>query len=196
MGSASVFQPPRPNEIKYIDASSVQSPAIAGTGTLSATLVGITQGSGVTSRTGNVVNLKSFEWRQTVSLATTTGNGAIRTVLIYDKAPDGAAPTIASAVATDIFNRDDINAQMSLGNRDRFIVLQDIITPVVGTAGPGADYQKGYRQISLPMVFNANAATVSAMSTGNVVAVTWCSPGFAVAPPTVTLQTRFRYSDA
>lgn len=194
--SVSLFQPARPREKKFVDVNSTQSPAIAGTGTLSAGLCLLAVGTTASQRVGNEVNIKSMAWRQECSLATTTGNGAIRTVLIYDKHPNGAAPTISGTPATDIFNQDNIRAEMFLPNRDRYIVLQDIITPSVGTAGPGADYQKGYRKMALPQVYNAGTATIGALNSGNIVAVTWCSPGFAVAPPTVTLQTRFRYEDA
>lgn len=196
VNSVSRFQPPRSRELKFVDTSSVQSPAIAGTGTLSATLCSLAVGSTASQRVGNELTVKSLEWRQAISLATTTGNGAIRTVIVWDKSPNGVAPTISGAPATDMFNQDNINAQMFLGNRDRYIVLQDILTPALGLAGPAADYQKGYMKMSLPQVYNAGTAGVASMNTGNVVAVTWASPGFAVAAPTVTLQTRFRYEDA
>lgn len=196
INSASVFQPPRGKELKFVDVSSTQSPAIAGTGTLSAALVQLPQDATASGRVGTEDTVRSLEWRQAISLATTTGSGAIRTAIIYDKAPNGLAPTI-TGVPNGIFNVDSINAQMNLINRDRFTVIQDIITTCVGSVGPGADYQKGYRKLSLPQVWNAGGAGgIATLNTGNFVAVTWASPGFAVAPPTVTLQTRFRYEDA
>lgn len=197
VNSASRFQPPRPKELKYVDNSKTQSPAIAGTGTLSGGLCLLPAAVDASAgRIGNEVTMRSIQWRQNISLNTTTGNGAIRTVLVYDKNPQGAAPTISGTPATDIFNRDDINAEMYLGNRDRYIVLQDILTPSVGLAGPAADYQKGYLKLSLPQVWQGNGGTVASLNTGNLVAVTWASAGFAVAAPTVILQTRVRYEDA
>lgn len=198
MNSNSVYQPPRKREMKFVDTSSAQNPAVAGTGTLSAGLILLTAGTAASNNiVGQECTVKSMQWRQAVSMApTTTGNGAIRTVIVYDKSPHGAAPTIFGTSASDIFNADNINAQQALQNRDRFIILQDIITTSVGLAGPGADYQKGFRTLSLPQVYDVPNGTVNKCMIGNIVAVTWASPGFATAAPVVTLETRFRYEDA
>lgn len=197
VNSVSLFQPPRPKELKFLDTGSTQDPAVAGTGTLSAGLCLLGQGTTASTRVGTQNSIRSMEWRQYVSLpTTTTGGGAIRTVIVYDKAPNGAAPTIATGAVSDIFNQDNINAQMNLANRDRFVVLQDILVPCAGTAGPQADYQKGYRKMDLPQTWVGASGTVAGLTTGNIVAVTWCSTGFATTAPQVRLQTRFRYEDA
>jgi len=195
VNSVSVFQAPAAKELKYADASSTMSPAVAGTGLVSGPLVGLPADATSTGRIGAQVTIKSMEWRQSCSLATTTGGGAIRTVLIYDKNPAGAAATIYGTPATDVFNSDSIRACMNLLNRDRFIVLADILVEALGTAGPQANYQKGWRKLALPQTYQGAAGAIANINQGNIFAVTWCSAGFAVAPPTVVLQTRFRYSE-
>lgn len=119
-------------------------------------------------------------------------------VIVYDKEAEGAAPTIATGVQTDIFNQNNIEAMMNLNNRDRFIVLADEIVECLGTQGPSAFMRKGYRKLSLPCIFNANnAGTIGDINTGSIYAVCWFSPAtFGVAIPDVTLQTRVRFEDA
>lgn len=191
----SVFQPARASELKFLDVQTSQAPAVAGTGTLSAGICFVVQGADKINRVGSQVSIKSMEWRQFCQLGTTTGNAAVRTVIVYDKTPNGLAPTIFAGTVNDIFNRDDITAQMNLNQRDRFIVLQDILTPSFGVAGPGADYQKGFRKLGLPQTYNAAAGNIASLNQGNIVAVTWVSPGLAVAAPTVIISTRFRFED-
>lgn len=147
---------------------------------------------------GRQTTMKSLYWIWEGNISTTgTGSSPIRLVIVYDKEAEGAAPTIAAALQTDIFNQDNIEAMQNLNNRDRFVVLVDEIVECIGTAGPQAFMRKGYRKIQLPVVFNASAAaTVAAINTGSVYAVAWQNGALATTNMGTTLQTRIRFEDA
>jgi len=186
-------------ELKVIDNANAPAPALAGTGVLTPVLNGIAQGTDNNQHIGRQTTMKSLYWMfQGTTAPTTTGGGSVRLVIVYDKEAEGAAPTIAAGLQTDIFNQDSIEAMQNLDNRDRFIVLVDEIIECIGTAGPQAFMRKGYRKIQLPVVFNSNAnAVIGAINTGSVYGVTWFSQGtFGVAKPLLDLQTRIRFEDA
>lgn len=195
VSSSSVFQgTSRAPELKFIDVNTALTPALAGSITL---LNGCAQGTDAIQHIGRQTTMKSLYWMFQGEMAPTgTQAGSVRLVILYDKEAEGAAPTIFAAAQTDAFNADSIVAQQNLNNRDRFIVLVDEIIECIGTAGPQAFFRKGYRKISLPVVFNAGAgATVAAINTGSIYAFTW-STGIGVAAPNCTLQTRVRFEDA
>lgn len=200
IASSSVFQNvSRRPELKFLDVN-VANGLVQGNATANALqlLNGCAQGTDANQHIGRQTTMKSLYWMWQVSLAaTTTGSASARLVIVYDKEAEGAPPTVATGAQTDMFNQDSIEAQMNLNNRDRFIVLVDEIVECIGTAGPQSYMRKGYRKISLPVVFNAGAgATVAAINTGSVYAVVWNSGGLAVAAAPGTLQTRIRFEDA
>lgn len=199
ISNTSVFQAVNRNpELKFLDLLSNTECSNAGTGNLTGPLNACAQGTDAIQHIGRQITMKSFYWMwQGFLSASTTGAGSTRLVIVYDKEAEGAAPTIAAAAQTDIFNQDNIQAQMNLNNRDRFVVLVDELVENIGTAGPQAFYRKGYRKIALPVVFNATTtATITAINTGSIYAITWTQGTFAVAVPTQTLQTRIRFEDA
>lgn len=198
INSTSVFQPPRGSELKTMDVNTAISPAAGSTaGTLSALLNPCAQGIDYNQHIGRETRMKSLYWAFYAQLqATTAGSSALRVVIVYDKESEGAAPTIATGAQTDIFNQDNILAKMNLNNRDRFIVLVDEIVECIGTGGPQACFRKGYRKVSLPVVFNGAGATVASINTGAVYAVCWQDGYLITAGPIVTLDTRIRFDDA
>lgn len=198
ISSTSVFQPgsTRP-ELKFLDVTTNVTPALAGTGSLTL-LNGCAQGTDANQHIGRTTRMKSLYWLWEGAVApTTTGQGSMRLVILYDKEAEGAAPTIAAGDQTDAFNQDDIVAQMNLNNRDRFVTLLDEVVECIGTAGPQSFFRKGYRKIDLPCVFNAGSgATIAAINTGSVYAFQWNSGVFGVAGAPTVLQTRIRFEDA
>lgn len=195
----SVFQATvRRPELKFLDQLNSTASPLAGTGTITGPLNGCAQGTDAIQHIGRQITMKSLYWMWQGNLAaTTTGAGAVRLVILYDKEAEGVAPTIFAGAQTDAFNQDNILAQMNLNNRDRFIVLVDELVECIGAAGPQAFMRKGFRKIALPVVFNAGAgATVAAINTGSIYAFTWALGTFAVAAATQNLQTRIRFEDA
>lgn len=199
VNSSSVFQAPARKETKFLDFTSTAC-IVAGAAT--SQLIGpcnaIAQGTDAIQHVGREVTLTSIYWQLEASLAATTaGSSPVRMVLVYDKDANGAAPTVATGAVTDIFAADQLNAPMNLNNRDRFIILSDEIIECLGTAGPQAIYRKGYRKVSLPMVFNATAtATITAIQTGSIYAVFWQNGNLITANPTNSLWVRTRFTDA
>lgn len=203
ISSASVFQSvSRKPELKFIDVlNNAIAPAIGGAlpaGTIVGLLNGCAQGTDAIQHIGRQTTMKSLYWLWTGEVQTTTvGGSSSRLVIVYDKEAEGAAPTIAAGVQTDVFNQDNILAQMNLNNRDRFVTLVDEIVEVYGSAGPQAFMRKGYRKVNLPCVFNASAAaTVAAINTGSIYAFIWNGAGLGTAAPGQQLQTRVRFEDA
>lgn len=200
ISSASVFQNISRNpELKFLDLLSASALVAAQTVANGLILLnGCAQGTDAVQHIGRQITMKSLYWMLQGALApTTTGTCSVRMVIVYDKEAEGAAPTVAAGVQTDIFNQDNIEAQMNLNNRDRFVVLVDEVIECIGTGGPQAFMRKGYRKIQLPVVFNASAAaTVAAINTGSVYAIIWNSGTLAVANGTCNLQTRIRFEDA
>lgn len=201
IGSVSVFQAPASNapELKFIDVTSVltitNGSNVAGPVT---PLNLVARGIDATQEIGRKIVMKSLYWLWEGTIGpTSTGSTPVRLVILYDKEANGALPTVATGAQTDMFNQDNIYAQMNLNNRDRFIVLVDEIVECIGTAGPQCFYRKGYRKISLPVVFNATqTAAIGAINTGSIVAVQWGGGGLAVATGAANLQTRIRFEDA
>lgn len=196
ISNASVFQNvSRRPELKFLDVLT-SAIGLNTTGTLTPLNL-CAQGTDATQHIGRQTTMKSLYWMFQGQMApTSTLGGSVRLVVVYDKEAEGAAPTIATGAQTDIFNQDNIVAQMNLNNRDRFVVLVDEIIECIGTAGPQAFFRKGYRKIQMPVVFNAvTTATITAINTGSVYAVTWQN-GIATASPMAELQTRIRFEDA
>lgn len=199
ISSASVFQnaSSRP-EKKFLDVTTATALTFGSAVGLAPVLLnGCAQGTDANQHIGRQTTMRSLYWLWEGNVApTTTGTSPIRMVIVYDKEAEGAAPTLAAGLQTDIFNADNITAQMNLNNRDRFIVLVDEIVECVGTAGPQSFYRKGYRKVQLPCVFNASAAaTVVAINTGSVYATFWQNGSLLVANVPFVLQTRIRFTD-
>lgn len=201
IGSVSVFQDTTTNkpELKFLDVSSTITQGAAQTTASAVTPLNlVARGIDATQEIGRKVVMKSLYWLWEGGLApTATGFTPARLMIVYDKEANGVLPTVATGAATDMMNQDNIVAQMNLNNRDRFIVLVDEIVESVGTAGPQGFMRKGYRKISLPMVFNATqTATITAIQTGTIVAFVWGGGPLVTAGLNTLLQTRIRFEDA
>lgn len=200
ISSASVFQNvSRQPELKFLDVTTAGTFTVAtATANTPVLINGCAQGTDANQHIGRQTTMKSLYWLWEGFLATTTiGQTSCRLVIVYDKEAEGAAPTVAAGMQTDIFNMDSIVAQNNLNNRDRFVILVDEVVECLGASGPSAFMRKGYRKVQLPCVFNAGAgATVAAINTGSVYAIVWGGFPLAVANATYNLQTRIRFTDA
>lgn len=198
INSTSVFQPSRRNELKSVDVSTAGVISQAGNGSTGPFFLNpVAQGIDINQHIGRELTMKSLYWLWQGELpATTTGGGPVRLVIVYDKESEGAAPTAAAGAQTDAFNLDTFMAQMNLNNRDRFIVLVDEIVETLHASGPSTFFRKGYKKMSLPVVYNAAGATIASVNTGGIYAFCWSSGTYGVAAPTSNLQTRIRFEDA
>lgn len=156
------------------------------------------QGVDANQHIGRTTKMTSLYWMFQGSLGVgTTGASSARMLIVYDKEAEGAAPTVAVGLQTDIMALDAIYGMNNLNNRDRFVTLVDEIVESFGTAGPQAFFRKGYRKVSLPCVFNGSAAaTIAAINTGSVYVVVWQNGTLLAANSPYVVQTRIRFEDA
>lgn len=93
-----------------------------------------------------------------------TSGCTVRQVVIYDKQANGVAPT-----PTAVFNTDDHNSPLNLDNRDRFIVLSDVITSPITLGGSYATSGTYNRKFNLETIFNNNGAgDITDINTGSI----------------------------
>lgn len=198
VSSVSVFQAPAKAmpEKKSLDVTSTLTPTGAAPTGLQL-LNGVGPGTDINQHIGRTVTLKSLYWIwQGNVAATTAGGSAYRLLIVYDKESEGAAPTIATGAKSDILATNAIYGMNNLDNRDRFVTLVDEMVECIGTGGPQSFLRKGYRKISMPMVFNSTGdATVNSIQTGGVWAFAFQGGTAITAAPVTTLQTRLRFVD-
>lgn len=124
-------------EKKYVDNIVAASPT---DGVPTATLLnGIAQGDGPDQRNGRQITMKSIQLRLMISPTDggTAIAGNVRIVLLLDRQPNSAAPTIS-----DVFTGTNAMTLTNLDNRQRFQILGDMVYDVGGqinlTAAPVA----------------------------------------------------------
>lgn len=155
-------------------------------------LNGCAPGSTANTRIGRKFTMKSVLIRYNFSMATTTtGGGPLRIVVVYDKQSNAAIPAV-----TDIFTTDDIEALNNLSNRDRFIIIADHYTEVIGVQSAYSVSGVIKRKINLETMFNTGTAgTVADITTGSLY-IMFGTPGLHLtAGPTLSFQARVRFSD-
>lgn len=181
----------------------------------------ITTGSSSWNRIGRKVALKSFRLR---GFLTATNNAAAgpegpilqRMVLLYDKQPNGALPTIGdifldqASVAADSSNT-SVTSGLNLNNRDRFEVLLDrqYYSPPTNT-GTGLSTNTGLVATCDPMTFDwyihlrnrevhykadSSPAVIGDIATGSLVFITFGNVTAGQEPYSLTASIRIRYSD-
>lgn len=181
-------------ELKNIDVVTANSRvAVNNTGALLTLLNPTAQGVGAQQRLGRKFRMRSIFVRWSGGLApTTTGNGGLRLLIVYDKEPNGVALT-----AVQVLTVDDISGLMNLDNQDRFSVLVDELIPCVGTQGPQAWTMKRYQKLNHEVITtDTNNGTVADIITGSVYALFYSGAGtFQVAAPTGSFESRIRFQD-
>lgn len=160
-------------ELKTIDTG-LQLPGVINAGGFLGLLNGISQGTDYTERIGRQVNLESIHLRVfglINPIANPTGD-YLRTMIIVDSQPNGAAPTVA-----DILEGSNITSQLNLNNRDRFTTLYNNIQPIEAftfTAGaltggsPCPTLEQVYQDIDIDTTFSSNGSTIASINTNSV----------------------------
>ena len=115
-------------EKKVIDINTT-SFAVETTGTQLQLLNGCAPGSQNFNRIGRKITMKSLQIRGRVQFKDTTGGPTqVRMIVVYDKQPNGAAPTFANIISSqNIAGTIDslISCFPNLDNRDRFEIIRD-----------------------------------------------------------------------
>lgn len=168
------------SEKKVLDINAA-SYAVENTGTIMALLNGCVAGSQNFNRIGRKICLKSLQIRGVWQAgAATVNDTAVRMLIVYDKQPNGAAPTFANVISSQNIAgtvSSLVYDMVNLDNRDRFEIIRDQMHVI-----QAGDISSGYfgspsivnvdhyvKLGSRETVFNAGAAgTVGDIATGSL----------------------------
>jgi len=177
-------------ERKYVDVQlGTGDYNLAGTNTRQSVCL-VAQGGDANQRVGRKITVKSCQIRLLVDLPTTaTSGGVLRTVLVYDKQPNGALASV-----TDILETDNAVGLINLDNRQRFDVLMDEFTPM-SVSGPETVCISRYIKMNRDIIYNSTTtAGVGAITTGNFILLT-SQYGVLTTQPSDIGRIRFRFVD-
>lgn len=170
---------------------------------------GISQGIDTSQRIGNEVNVTSLQFRailrtNVLQLATST----VRMLIVKDKGPDGAAPSIGQILDTTTISRTTI-APYNRNNSDRFKIIYDKLFSIspngtrdsVDTAGNiNADvliekelnFKKKFK-MGHKMKFTGTGSGLSFVASNSLLFIVLGALSTNV--PTITIGTRMYYKD-
>jgi hypothetical protein len=166
-------------EAKFVD-SSATSNTVSTTGQI-VTLNTIAQGTGNGQRIGDELTTTSviarIAWATLGQVVSADETNVCRSIIFYDKQPNGATPTIGQLLnagnnVLSAFN-DDL--------RGRFIVLDDWLTSV-GLNGPMVKTREVKIPTDLQTLYGTSAGTVAAVNTGLLCLCNISDSGIAPAP--------------
>ena len=169
----SAFQKSSGIERKNIDDSSAKWASTSAGWSINC-LNDVAQGTTAITRIGRKILMKSILVQGI--LATNTGNNA-RVLIVYDRQPNGALPA-----ATDVLTSNTIMAVQNLDNRDRFLILADIMPydQVENISNPSANSGFGYKRYikcNLETIYSGNAGTIADIMSGSLIMMTNCNAG-------------------
>lgn len=169
------------------------------------------EGSGPSARVGRVISMRSVQMRGSVRPVDTMVTGAncidvsyVRVLIVYDRQPNGAAPTVAN-----ILSASNPASFQNLDFRDRFKVISDehfIVGPrVMDTTATQAIAVEGgvsgrvinlYKDLQgLKTVFDGTGGGIADINTGALFQVTIGSQAAGVGA-NVVVATRVRFTDS
>lgn len=182
-------------ELKYVDVNSTALSTSFNVITWSTPLLlnGLSTGTTATTRVGRKITLKSVYLRWTAALGAFTANstGIFRIVILYDKQANAAAPA-----ATDIFEVNEMRSPNNLSNRDRFVVVADMMSEDLSVGNTLQLSGQCYKKLNLETLYNSgNAGTIADIASGSLYAVAAHTGTFLTSSPTLSTYFRVRYTD-
>lgn len=172
-------------EMRHIAAAITPTYANGGGSTIALLNGGIAQGDDIGSRDGNQMVMLGMTLRILVNMATTTGDGHLRTLVVYDRFPDGALPT-----ATNILNADNAQSVYAATGYGRFKVLYDSTKYLTDISKDCASFIVSKR-FRLPIEYSGSGSTIASFRKGSIVILTVSQGTFAVANPTAVGTVEF-----
>lgn len=188
MQSTPAFFAARGSEIKAIDIATVAYAfRLPATATNVILLNGVQTGTGFFNRVGSRIEMKNLHIRGYVRYAATNGGSVLRMLIVYDRQPVGALPTISDVLQTRDQSGTATTAgasEINLDNRDRFTIVRDMeyyAPPCTYTGGvltngpqfPGQDDKQWdvnefikLKELATHFKSTANPATITDISTG------------------------------
>lgn len=187
-GNPPAFFAQRGREVKAIDIASAAYPfRVPATATSIMLVNGVQTGAAFYNRVGSRIEMKNLHIRGLVRYAATSVVGTARMLVVYDRQPVGALPTVADILQT----RDQTGAatntgssEINLDNRDRFQIVRDMefyTPPCTNTAGvltngpqfPGQDDQQWdvnefikLKELTCHYKSTSNPCTIADIATG------------------------------
>lgn len=162
INTVSKFQPSSGTEKKYIDTTVTSCfPATTVTTWGISLLNGVSQGLTMNARVGNKIQMKSIQLRLVTPAYV---NDLTRIRVIYDKNTNGATP----AVGAIILEQDDNTAMIEKNTAGRFITLCDEYIDHSESAATNYMEWHKYIKCDLPVVYQADGATVSVINAGGL----------------------------
>lgn len=202
----------RAPELKAVDIPSSTETYVNNTGLAGVLLNGVAAGTDFYNRVGRKVQGKSLFFNANIRAASGTlaSNEYLRTLIVYDNAPNQAAATYADVVKA-VSNNGTVSSNsrdcLNLDNRDRFKVLMDKRhTPNYNTiASPGClSGMYGDQDIKISeyidlkgcdVIFDSATATIADITTGAILLFVQKTGDDATMVFTLTYTSRFRYTD-
>jgi len=176
------------SEKKYTDISAGQNYGAGGAILL---LNGVAQGTDANQRIGRKVKWVSILARFVIALGPTPTSFPVRTMLVWDKQTNAAAPAI-----TDILVAASVVSPNNMDNRARFAVLLDWVDDV-NTVNKPFLTRTVYLRKTMQTIFSGTANTIGSIASGSLFLVTIGYTGAVAGTtgPQTTFYTRLRYLD-
>lgn len=169
----------------------------------------INVGTGATSAIGRRLIMKSLLLRMSVreaqntTVSTTVAPTAVRVLVLYDRQPSGALPSVANILGTTTYGT---ASPLNLGFSDRFTVLLDEKFNIGGsyqtTSLSSLNYHPGYFldryvKVGLPCeAVTTFSGTIAGIATGSILLLAWSDLAAASSPPLVDASmSRIRFID-
>lgn len=152
-------------------------------------LNGCSQGAAPNNHVGRAILMKSVQIRYTVTQSSGNGPSQVRTVIVYDKQPNGAFP----ATIGTVFQIDRFDSPLTMSNADRFIVVMDEVSESRQSTQVNISGQR-YVKMSLPTVFGGTGNTIADINSGALLMYISCnedSAGTDVTPVDSFIRVRF-----
>lgn len=179
-------------ELKNVDVTAVNMPALAATTGTVTLLNGMVPGVDPNQRVGRRTIMRNLYLRLTlVTAATTTLSGLYRFLVVYDKQPNAAALTAAL-----VLEQNELEGQHNLGNSRRFKILVDKTKLIASTGTPQSILFEVKKKMNLPIEFNAGiAGTIADITTGSLYLIVFATGTHGVAIPDADMVSRVMFSD-
>jgi hypothetical protein len=184
-------------ETGYVDTA-FAAYAMDTTGTVTL-LNTVAQGASVNQRVGKKIVLRGIQCRGYINNGTTANVNDVAMLLVYDKRPTGALPTIA-----DILVSANANAMNNDANAGRFRILKRQDDVLMGNAGAAANYLDSmYKAMdwwldlkNLPVVYKAAATgAIGDIEEGALYLVTVGNIAAGTAAANMSAGFRLRFKD-
>lgn len=170
----------------------------------------IGQGTGLSGRIGNRINLKSVQMRCLITGNTSTVPFAVRVMLVYDRQPNGLLAVLTQAGTNGgshgILDTQSLSGTtvcnttepLFLPNRNRFTVLMDKVIdcqPQFSTDVVFKSVQK-YKKINTYAEYNGSAANMNTINVGALYFIYYSTQATGSSlEPIMNYSCRVRYTD-